>query len=87
MIKSPEIVCDRSSTQHLCCYRNLTAQLQVARVSQNDTAQCERVIFPGERWLFEASADAELQIQAKAPTGGIFSQRSTCDRYQVRTGI
>lgn len=66
MIRSPELICNRASLQKICHYRNATSQLQIVRVTEGNQTLWERVLFPGETWLFEANPEASLQIQAKA---------------------
>ena len=40
-------------------------------------------MFPGERLLFEAQLEAELEVWRSAETGGIVCDRILCDRLQV----
>lgn len=66
MIRSPELIRNSASSQKLCHYRNATSQLQIVRVTEGHRTLQERVLFPGETWLFEANSEAALQIQAQA---------------------
>jgi len=84
MMKCFEVTQDRSSARRLCHYRNVTSHLQVAIICQGGSAMSERIIFPGESWLFEASPDAELQIQTRV-SDGVLTHRTGCDRFQVKT--
>lgn len=45
----------------LCFYINSTNEIQIARLNSNDS-DFEKIVFPGERILFEALPDAELEI-------------------------
>jgi hypothetical protein len=65
MILSPELVRNSTSSQRLCHYRNATSQLQIVRVTEGDQTVWERVLFPGEWWLYEANSKQALQIQTK----------------------
>ncbi|MEO1447426.1 MAG: DUF1830 domain-containing protein, partial [Cyanobacteria bacterium J06635_11] len=38
----------------LCCYVNVTSKIQVARVTNIPDWYFERVVFPGQRLMFEA---------------------------------
>jgi hypothetical protein len=46
----------------LCYYINATSQLQMARITNLPDWRFERMIFPGQRLLFEAPPDALLEI-------------------------
>lgn len=48
----------------LCCYINRTDKIQIARIVNIDEWYFERVIFPQQRLLFDAPAEAELEIHA-----------------------
>lgn len=67
----------------LCCYTNPTPHVQVARISNISNWYFERVIFPGERLLFEALADAVLEIYTTASGITMLADRISCDRLQV----
>ncbi|MBE9127545.1 DUF1830 domain-containing protein [Coleofasciculus sp. LEGE 07081] len=60
---------DRSSRlvkgdrQMLCCYTNTSRQIQIIRFKTSSDSKKQHVIFPGQRLLFEALADADLAIQ------------------------
>lgn len=84
MISSPEMVTSRSS-KSLCYYRNQSTQLQVAHISEGNALLAERVVFPGEKWLFEASPKAQIHIHRQDLAGNIQIEKISCDRYQVKT--
>ena len=46
----------------LCYYHNSSTQLQTLRVTNIPGWYFERVVFPGERLLFEAVPEAQLEI-------------------------
>lgn len=48
-----------------CCYVNVTLQLQFIRITNIPHFYLERVVFPGERLLFEAVPDAQLEIYSR----------------------
>lgn len=52
--------CDRLI---LCCYVNVTAQIQVIRIQNIPNLHLERVVFPRERLMFEAVPEAQLEIR------------------------
>lgn len=51
-----------SYCQFLCGYANSTSAVQVVRIVNIPNWYFERVIFPGQRLLFEAKLDAELEV-------------------------
>lgn len=67
----------------LCCYVNNTGKIQVSRISNIENWYFERVVFPGERLLFEALPQAELEIHQCTLNGNIISDRILCQNLQV----
>ena len=49
-------------SQKMCCYKNNTGRIAIASIRGLVERHCERVIFPGEMFLFEANDDCELEI-------------------------
>ena len=79
-------VLDRAATNQssvLCCYTNATNSLQIARITNIPHWWFERVVFPGQRLLFEAVPDARLEIHTGAASGSILSDKIPCDRLRV----
>jgi hypothetical protein len=52
-----------SSTRFLCSYTNVTRHLEIIRIKNIPDLHLERVIFPGERLMFEAVPEAQIEIQ------------------------
>jgi hypothetical protein len=48
----------------LCSYINRTCQLQIIKVFNLNNGDFERVIFPGQRVLFYAEPEDELEVYA-----------------------
>ncbi|MDJ0549541.1 MAG: DUF1830 domain-containing protein, partial [Microcystis sp. M49637_WE12] len=46
----------------LCCYVNATNHIQIVRITNIANWYFERVVFPGQRLVFETLADAFLEI-------------------------
>lgn len=67
-----------NSTGMLCYYANTSGQMQIARIMQGSVRMFERVVFPGQRVLFNAPADAELEVQTRAIANLLFSERIPC---------
>ncbi|EAW35690.1 DUF1830 domain-containing protein [Lyngbya sp. PCC 8106] len=71
------------SSQILCCYVNATSQIQIARISNIANWYFERVVFPGQRLLFEALSEALLEIHTGSMASAILSDRIPCARLQI----
>ena len=63
----------------LCSYINLTSRIQVIRITNAPKLQFERVIFPGQRLLFEAVPEAKLEVQLSE----LISKSIPCQQLQV----
>lgn len=73
--------CESDSYQtNLCCYVNLTNKVEIARISNLTNWYLERVIFPGQRLLFEAPETAELEIYTSSFSSALLSQRINCEK-------
>ncbi len=51
------------AAETLCVHVNASDRIQVVRLTEC-SAELERVVFPGQRLMFEAPADAVLEIYA-----------------------
>jgi hypothetical protein len=69
----------------LCVYKNETPRIQVARIANIPGWYFEKVIFPGERLLFEALPEAELEIYTGTDWGGSLVSQTLCLDLQVRS--
>lgn len=72
-----------SDIRILCCYVNATSKIQVARVSNIPNWYFERVIFPGQRLVFEAIAEAQLEIHSGAMASAILTDVIPCDHLRI----
>lgn len=68
----------------LCLYVNNTSTMQIARIVNIASWYFERTVFPGERLLFEALPEAELEIWKSTETGVVELDRTLCDRLRVQ---
>lgn len=75
-----------SSNQLLCCYVNATSQIQIARISNIPNWYFERVVFPGQRLVFESIIGASLEIHTGMMASSILSDTIPCDRLQINEG-
>lgn len=67
----------------LCCYVNATSKIQVARISNIPNWYFERVVFPGQRLVFEASREAQMEIHTGMMASAILSDTIPCDRLAI----
>lgn len=71
----------------LCCYVNATSQIQIARITNIANWYFERVVFPGQRLVFEAMTEALLEIHTGMMASSILSDKIPCDRLCVDEDI
>jgi len=76
-----------SSDRVLCCYVNATSKIQVARITNVPMWYFERVVFPGQRLLFEAIGDALLEIHCGVMASSILSDTIPCDRLRIEAAL
>ncbi len=67
----------------LCCYINATSKIQVVRISDIPNWYFERVVFPGQRLVFEAPKVAHLEIHTGMMASAILSDTIPCDRLAL----
>ena len=66
-----------------CCYVNSTSQIQVARITNIHNWYFERVVFPGQRLLFEAPSYGYLEIHTGMMASSILSDKIPCQQLMV----
>lgn len=67
----------------LCCYVNVTSKIQVARITNIPNWYFERVVFPGQRLVFEAPKEAQMEIHTGMMASAILSDTIPCDRLAL----
>jgi Domain of unknown function (DUF1830) len=70
----------------LCCYVNTTSQIQIARISNISNWYFERVVFPGQRLIFEALPEALLEVHTGMMASAILSDTIPCTRLWIQEG-
>lgn len=68
----------------LCCYINDTYRIKIARIKNILGWYFERVIFPGEKLLFEALPEAQLEIYVTNFSTVALVEITACDRLAVK---
>ncbi|MGB7087872.1 MAG: DUF1830 domain-containing protein [Phormidesmis sp.] len=69
----------------LCCYVNATSKIQIARITNVPDWYFERVVFPGQRLLFEAVGSAMLEIHTGMMASAILSDTILCSGLSVES--
>lgn len=72
-----------SSRQVLCCYVNATSKIQIARITNVADWYFERVVFPGQRLMFETVPRAMLEIHTGMMASAILSDTIPCERLAI----
>ncbi|MEB3342976.1 DUF1830 domain-containing protein [Okeania sp.] len=75
-----------SSNKIFCCYVNTTSQIQITKISNVPNWYFERVVFPGQRLVFEAVVGACMEIHTGMLASSILEDTVPCDRLQINEG-
>jgi Domain of unknown function (DUF1830) len=70
----------------LCCYVNATSHIQIVRITNIANWYFERVVFPGQRLVFEALSEALLEIHTGMMASAILSDTIPCERLYISDG-
>lgn len=76
-----------SAERILCCYVNATSKIQIARIRNIQNWYFERVVFPGQRLIFEALPHALLEIHCGMMASAILSDTIPCDRLRIEVDL
>ena len=68
----------------LCCYVNATSRIQIARITNVPNWYFERVVFPGQRLVFEADSSAILEIHCGMMASAILSDTIPCSKLSLQ---
>lgn len=71
----------------LCCYVNATSKIQIARITNIPNWYFERVVFPGQRLIFEALPEAHLEIHTGMMASAILSDTIPCERLRIEVEL
>ena len=67
----------------ICCYVNASSKIQIARITNIADWYFERVVFPGQRLMFEAVPEAQLEIHTGMMASAILSDTIPCTRLVI----
>ncbi len=68
----------------LCCYVNATSQIQIARITNIPNWYFERVVFPGQRLVFESEPQGVLEIHTGMMASAILSDTIPCTKLALQ---
>ncbi len=71
----------------LCCYVNATSKIQIVRITNIANWYFERVVFPGQRLVFEAVPVAQLEIHSGMMASAILTDTIPCDRLRIESEL
>lgn len=71
----------------LCCYVNATSKIQIVRITNIANWYFERVIFPGQRLVFEALPSAQLEVHCGMMASAILADTIPCDRLRIEAEL
>lgn len=78
---------ENSATKILCFYTNETRFIQIIRMGDMPEPSLERVVFPGQRLLFEALPEAFIEIYTANLTAKVITKKIHCAAIQVDEGL
>lgn len=67
----------------VCCYVNATSKIQVVRISNIPNWHFERVVFPGQRLVFESMPQGLLEVHTGMMASAILSDKIPCVTLRV----
>ncbi|VEP15948.1 conserved hypothetical protein [Hyella patelloides LEGE 07179] len=67
----------------ICSYVNVTSTIQIARIANIEHWYLERVIFPGQRLIFEAPANAIVEIYTSQLANAILAEKVSCQKIAM----
>ncbi|MEB3884466.1 DUF1830 domain-containing protein [Lyngbya sp. CCY1209] len=76
-----------SPTQVLCSYQNRTSTIEILRMDDPGCDPFERIVFPGQIFLFEATGESHLKIFYAVSSEAIEMRRISCRTLQVDEGV
>jgi len=68
--------------QKVYCYTNEFSKVVIAKLSGLENRDCERVVFPDQKFIFMASDDCELEIHQQTDIG-ITRDVVSCSKLKV----
>ncbi|MBF2018888.1 MAG: DUF1830 domain-containing protein [Hydrococcus sp. C42_A2020_068] len=69
--------------QLLCFYIDAISRIQIIRITNIPNCHWEKVVFPGQKLLFETVADAKLEIHTSKNDATVISDVIPCQQLRV----
>ena len=69
----------------LCCYINNASKIQVVRITNIQNWYFERVVFPGQKLMFEASIKGQLEVHSGSMASSILEDTVPCSRLVMES--
>lgn len=83
MLETLSPLASESSEQILCFYTNSTSQIQIARLTNIQRFNFEKIVFPGERLFFDAMPYGQLEIEKGMKGSTKLVEKISCDLLRV----
>jgi hypothetical protein len=83
LASSEKALASESSDRVLCFYINTTSRIQIIRITNIPHLFWERVVFPGQRVMFEAVTEAQLEINTSESASTILSDIIPCQQLRL----
>ncbi|WP_448561934.1 DUF1830 domain-containing protein [Trichothermofontia sp.] len=87
LAKNPISSSFKDSELLLCYYTNQTQQLQVIKITDKPELNFERVIFPGQRLMFQAPPTSQLQVYSRTAVATLNREMIPCEQLQVKGAL
>ncbi|HEY9796672.1 MAG TPA: DUF1830 domain-containing protein [Leptolyngbyaceae cyanobacterium] len=83
LASSEKALASEYSDRVLCFYINTTSRIQIIRITNIPHLFWERVVFPGQRVMFEAVTEAQLEINTSESGSTILSDIIPCQQLRL----
>lgn len=80
---SKKTVATKRESALLCFYINRTHRIQVLRIANITNEYWEKVVFPGQRLLFETAREAKLEVYSSENFNNLLADVIPCEKLQV----
>ena len=67
----------------LCYYNNTSSQMQIIQFLNSSVNYPSKIVFPGQRIMFEAQPDSQIEILSGKKGDTLVSQLVNCQDLQV----
>lgn len=78
MVKRFALLHNCPFTKIVCSYGNSTTQIQIIRITNISNCYLERVVLPGQRLIFAATPEAQLEIHTNTNITTIILDKISC---------